>query len=226
MIAEIDPELLDEINLLRVHTGQRIFKTSVAGIERDLPLREIDKGHWIASNHSIILGDVKFLKEAAKEIASRVIFARPEVILTPESKSLFLAGKITEELGLERFEVCRKSPKGYNRNPVSVDIKSTISGQEHLILDGSSCEYIKGKRVALVDDVVTTGGNMQGMSKLVELASAEVVVKTCIWVEGLPMSEEAILARKDLVYLSTLPGFYSPSKMEEAKALFAKLRTA
>lgn len=226
MIPEIDPELLDEASLLRAHTGQRIFKASVAGIERDLPLREIDKGHWIASNHSVILGDVKFLKEAAKDISSRIIFARPEVILTAESKSLFFAGKITEELGLERFEVCRKSPKSYNKNPMAVDIKSTISGQERLILDGSSCEYIKGKRVALVDDVVTTGGNMQGMSKLVEMVSAEVVVKACIWVEGLPLSEEALLARRSLAYLATLPEFYTASKVEEIRALFTKLRSA
>ena len=174
----------------------------------------------------MILGDVKFLKEAAKDIASRIIFARPEIVLTPESKSLFFAGKITEELGLERFEVCRKSTKNYNQNTISVEIKSTISGQEQLILDGSSCDTIKGRRVALVDDVVTTGGNVHGMSKLVEMASGEIVVKACIWVEGLPMSEEAILARKGLVYLSTLPEFYSPPKLEEARARRIKLRTA
>jgi len=224
--VDIDPELLDEANLLRIFGGQKSFRVDVLGMERALELRSIDRGHWIASNHSLILGDIKFLKEAAKEIASRIIFARPEVILTPESKSIYLAGKIAEELGLERFEVCRKSAKAYNKDPVSVVIQSTISGEESLVIDRTTCESLRGKRVALVDDVVTTGGNVSGMEKLVELAKGIVVVKACIWVEGLPMNEEALRARKGLVYLSTLPEFFDQKHFEEARARFLALRAS
>ncbi|MHB8566859.1 MAG: phosphoribosyltransferase family protein [Nitrososphaerales archaeon] len=211
---------MEEANLLRLYSGQPAFKTRILGMERELLLREIEKGHWIASNHSIILGDLKFLKEAAKEIASRIIFARPEIILTPESKSIYLAGKIGEELGLERFEVCRKATKAYNKDPVVTTIRSTISGEERLILDGTSHDNLLGKRIALIDDVVTTGGNMRGMEKLVELSHGEVVVKACIWVEGLPLSLEAFRARENLIYLSTLPEFFAQNKLETAKMNF------
>ena len=225
-MKDIDSELIDEANLLRPVLSQRTLTTEVLGMKRFLSLRELEKGHWIASNHSIVFGDVKFLKEAAKEIASRIIFARPEIILTPESKSIYLAGKISEELGLERFEVCRKSTKPYNKDPVSITIQSTISGEENLVIDSSSLENLNGKRIALIDDVVTTGGNMLGMQKLVELVHASVVVKACIWVEGLPFSQYALRARRDLIYLSTLPEFFDSKQIEVARAKFRSLSGA
>ncbi len=221
-ISQIPNELLAGESLLRPIPPLLSYKTNLLGLERELELRQLEEGHFIASNHSIMLGDVLFLQKASQEIARRVKRTNPEIVLTAESKSIYLAGKVTEELGLERFEVCRKSLKSYNRSPISVKISSTISGEESLILDHSSKNWIGGKKVALVDDVVTTGGNMIGMERLAALAGGMVVSKSCIWVEGVPLTKEALEARMNLVYLSTLPEFFDEKKLLLARERFAK----
>ena len=220
-VSQIPNELLAE-RLLRPIPSSLSYSVKLDELHRRLELREIERGHFIASNHSIILGDVLFLEKAAEEIAKIVRHKDPEIVLTAESKSIYFAGKLAEALGLERFEVCRKSVKSYNLSPISVRISSTISGHEMLILDRSSKNSLKGKRVALVDDVVTTGGNMYGMEELVELSGGTVASKACIWVEGVPMNQRALRARKELVYLLTLPEFFEQKKLKLARRKFAE----
>ena len=168
------------------------------------------------------MGDIEFLRIAAHKIAKKVRAMNPEIVLTAESKSIYFAGKVAEELGLEKFEVCRKSVKSYNLDPISVRISSTISGDERLILDRTSVELIRGKRVLLVDDVVTTGGNIAGMEKLAEKAKGRVAGKASIWVEGVPMSQQAIRARTNLIYLLTLPEFFEEKKLQAVQRNFAR----
>ena len=223
-IPHIDHDLLDVSNLLRTYDGSKTFPTNILGMSRELELRELDAGHWIASNHSIVLSDIVFLREAAKEIADRIKSSGPEIVLTAESKSIYLAGKVAESLGLSRFEVCRKSLKAYYKSPIATKIKSTISGEESLILDSTSQATLKGRKVAIVDDVVTTGGNMLGMEKLVKISGGAAVVKACIWVEGVPLSYDALKARENLVHLSTLPEFFDAEKLSKARAEFESVR--
>lgn len=221
-VSRINEELLNAQRLIRVYTGQKELKLQLFGLHRTLEIRELGKasGHWIASNHSVVFGDVRFLTKAAQKIASRIRQFKPEILLTAESKSIFLTGKVAEELGLDSFEVCRKELKSYNKEPISTQINSTISMQERLILDKTSQKVLNAKRIGLIDDVVTTGGNLTGMSRLVNMIGGEVVAKACIWVEGLPLTKQAIEARKDLVFLSTLPEFFTAQRAVEIKNSF------
>ncbi len=206
-------------NLARPFRGQKTFTVRLFGLQRKLELRELynDRGHWIASNHPLIFGDLEFVSRAAREISARTRKFHPEIVLTAEAKSIFLAGKTAEYLGLTHFEVARKSLKSYNKSPISTEIKSTISRKERLFLDISSQKSLRGKDVMIIDDVVTTGGNILGLERLAKKCGAIVVAKACIWIEGYPASSPAFEARKGLIYLSTLPEFFLPQRLRKIR---------
>ena len=227
-ISSIPEELLNFNDLVGIYSRQSEIKINLLGETRRLEVRPIgsknsNNQHWICSNHSVIFGDVRLLKRAAREIANRVRPFHPEILLTAESKGILLTGLVAEVLELDSIEVCRKDIKAYNRDVLSVEIDSTISGRERLILDHSSIQNLKGKRIGIVDDVVATGANIIGMNKLALLAGGKPVVNACIWVEGVPRAKDALMIRRDLIYLALLPEFFSKYQLKNVEKRFALL---
>jgi adenine phosphoribosyltransferase len=189
---------------VRRYTGERLYRAVLPGLERDLPLVEIEPGLWIASDAELILGDVGFLSRAALLLSEKVGKFDPQVVLTAEAKSIALAYELSRLLGHERFVVARKTLKSYMGDHVSRKVRSiTTSSEQQLLLTRDELGYISGKRVCLLDDVVSTGATLAALEAITEAADGEVVCRAAIWKEG-PWYDGA-----DLVHLGQLPVFVS-----------------
>ncbi len=175
-----------------------VYKMKIAGLERELRLCPINGKIDIAA--FIMFSDVEITVESAKLLLERA----PEfdVILTAESKGIPLAYEMARQSG-KPYVVARKSVKLYMRDVVSVTVQSiTTAGEQVLYLDGEKAAMLKGKRVLLADDVISTGESLNALEKLTAVAGGEIVGKTAVLAEG-----EAA-ERKDLIFLEPLPLFF------------------
>lgn len=174
------------------------YTLKVAGIERKLPLCPLNDELNIAA--FVLFGDVELTERCAEEMVK--LAPEHDVMITAESKGIPLVYAMCRIQGRNRYILARKSAKLYMRNVVSFDTKSiTTSGGQTLYLDGADAEFLRGKRVLIVDDVISTGGSLYSLEHLVEAAGGEVVGKMAILAEG-----DAI-ERKDIKYLAPLPLF-------------------
>ena len=190
------------------YRGQKTYRISILGLTRDLPVVRVGEGVWIASNAELVLGDVEFIERVGGELARRVRPYRPDIILTPEAKSIAIAYEVSRRLGHERFVIARKSVKAYMRSYVCEDVKSiTTRERQKLVLDDRAVEQLRGRRVCLLDDVVSTGGTMEAMKRLVSKVGGEAVCEAVVWREGPWYRSER------LIYLSTLPVFVSGERV-------------
>lgn len=170
----------------------------IAGLERDLPLCPVSDKLDIAA--FICFGDVELTIAAAKELIEKC----PEFdyIVTPEAKSIPLAYEMSRQSGKKYF-VIRKKPKIYMTDPVSVHVKSiTTENVQTLILDSKDGEELRGKRVLVVDDVISTGESLAAVMKLLEKFDVNVVAKAAVFAEG------DAADRTDITYLEKLPLFF------------------
>ncbi|MDR1408787.1 MAG: adenine phosphoribosyltransferase [Oscillospiraceae bacterium] len=176
---------------------QGIYKLQICGLERDLPLCPLNNELSIAA--FVIFGDVELTIAAASELLQRV--SEFDYIVTPEAKSIPLAYELSRQSG-KKYLVARKKAKLYMRSPVSVHVRSiTTEGVQTLMLDSVEGELLRGKRVLIADDVISTGESLAAIEALCEKFGAEVIAKAAILAEG-----EAI-NRKDITVLGELPIF-------------------
>ena len=175
---------------------------SIAGVKRRLPIVQIQPHMWIASDAELILGDVEFLSKAAGLLAAKVRPYGADAILTAEAKSIALAYELSRILGKERFLVARKSAKSYMRDFAAEKVRSiTTAAEQELLLTAEEMEWLKGKKICLLDDVVSTGATFSALESLVRKSGGVVACKAAIWKEG-PWYKS-----HDVVYLGTLPIF-------------------
>ena len=170
----------------------------VAGLTRELPIIKLSYDLSIAS--FVILGDTEIVKKTAPMIAKKL----PEVdfVVTAEAKGIPLAYEISKILNLDEYIVARKSVKAYMEEPIEVEVNSiTTTNSQKLYLNNQDANKIKGKRVALIDDVISTGQSLKALERLVEKAGANVVAKAAILAEGDAKD------RKDIIFLEALPTF-------------------
>ena len=174
------------------------YTLHVAGLTRELPIIKLSYDLSIAS--FVILGDTEIVKKTAPMIAKKL----PEVdfIVTAEAKGIPLAYEISKILNLNEYIVARKSIKAYMEEPIEVEVNSiTTTNSQKLYLNNQDANKIKGKRVALIDDVISTGQSLKALERLVEKAGANVVAKAAILAEGDAKD------RKDIIFLEALPTF-------------------
>lgn len=175
-----------------------VYKMKIAGLERELPLCPVSDTLDIGA--FIIFGDVELTVAAAKEIIAKC----PEFdyIVTPEAKSIPLAYEISRQSGKKYF-VIRKKSKVYMTNPVTVEVKSiTTASVQTLILDGNDGEEIRGKKVLVIDDVISTGESLAAVEKLLEKFDVNIVGKAAVLAEG------DAADRDDIIFLEKLPLFF------------------
>ena len=175
------------------------YKLSVAGIERDLTLCPIGEKLNIAA--FILFGDVELTEKCAEALYAKA--PEHDVMITAESKGIPLVHAMCRLSGRNRYVLARKSIKLYMSNVVACETQSiTTSAKQTLYIDGADAEYMKGKRVLIVDDVISTGGSLESHENLVKLAGGEIVGKMTILAEG------DATERDDIIYLEKLPLFF------------------
>lgn len=172
------------------------YTMNIAGLERSLPLFPVSDDVCIAA--FILFGDVEMTKHAAAELLKNA----PEfdIILTAEAKSITLAYEMAAQRGVNDYVVARKGLKVYmGDNVVETSVKSiTTANSQKLYLGESDVAKLKGKRVLIVDDVISTGQSLEAMQRLVETAGGEVVAKMAVLAEGDAMDREDIFALEKL----------------------------
>ena len=176
----------------------KTYTLHIAGLTRELPIIKLSYDLSIAS--FVILGDTEIVKKTAPMIAKKL----PEVdfVVTAEAKGIPLAYEISKILNLNEYIVARKSIKAYMEEPIEVEVNSiTTTNSQKLYLNNQDANKIKGKRVALIDDVISTGQSLKALERLVEKAGANVVAKAAILAEGDAKD------RKDIIFLEALPTF-------------------
>ncbi len=173
------------------------YKLKVCGLERNLPIIQISDNLKIAS--FVLLGDAELAEKAGIELSKKV---DADIILTAEAKGISLAHEIAKNIGEKSFVVARKSEKSYMNDPINVEVNSiTTKNTQKLFLDSKDVEKVKGKKIALVDDVISTGESMNALESLVKKAGGEVVQKLAILAEGDAAN------RDDIIFLEKLPIF-------------------
>ena len=175
-----------------------VYKLKVAGIERDLPLCPIGENLYIGA--FILFGDVELTEKCSAALMERA--PEHDVIITAESKGIPLAYEMCRLSGKNRYVLARKSVKLYMKDVVSCETQSiTTAAKQTLYIDGEDAEYMRGKRVLIVDDVISSGGSLLSLENLVKTAGGIVVGKMTVLAEG--DAQE----RDDIIYLEKLPLF-------------------
>jgi len=158
------------------------YPVEVAGVKRNLPLFEVAPGVRIAIVN--ILGDTELIEAVAQELATRLANIEHDVIATAEAKSIPLVYALALHLN-KPWSVFRKSYKAYMGDALKTETMSITTGQpQTLFLDAKDRSLLQGKKVILVDDVISTGSTLQGMQLLVSKAGGEVVAQAAIFTEG------------------------------------------
>lgn len=174
------------------------YKMTIAGLERELPICKVNDKLDIAA--FVIFGDTEITVASATALLEKC----PEFdfIVTPEAKSIPLAYEMAKQSGKPYF-VCRKGAKLYMKEPVSVDVRSiTTDKVQTVFLDSKEGEQLTGKRVLIVDDVISTGESLIAVNKLVEQFNADIVGQAAILAEG------DAAKRNDIIFLEPLPLFF------------------
>jgi adenine phosphoribosyltransferase len=174
------------------------YKLNVAGISRDLVLCPLNDELYIGA--FILFGDVELTEKCAEALYAKA--PEHDVMITAESKGIPLIHAMCRLSGKNRYVLARKSVKLYMHDVVRCETQSiTTSARQTLYINGDDADYMKGKRVLIVDDVISTGGSLESLENLVRQSGGEIVGKMTILAEG-----EAA-GRDDIIYLEKLPLF-------------------
>lgn len=184
--------------LITKEDGRQYYQMEIAGCTRDLPICPISDTVDIAG--FVMFGDVEITERAAEELLKRC--PEHDVVVTAESKGIPLCYEMARQGG-RRYVVARKGIKAYMRNPIHVEVKSiTTDHVQKLFLSDEDREAIEGKRVLIVDDVISTGESLEAMEALVEKFGGNIVGRATVLAEG------DAADRDDIIFLEPLPLFF------------------
>ena len=174
------------------------YEMKIAGLTRHLPLCPLNEHLYIGA--FVIFGDPELTVAAAKELLEKA--PEHDVNITAESKGIPLAHEMARQEGNSRYVLARKAPKLYMKDVFTVEVNSiTTAKKQTLCLDGDDAAYLKGKKVLIIDDVISTGESLKALEALVEKAGGNICGRMAILAEG--DAQE----RKDIIYLEKLPLF-------------------
>ena len=175
----------------------KFFTVDICGYKENLPILPLPSGINIAFFN--LHGNANLTEHCGKELAKRLQDC--EVIITAESKGLQLAHVTARELNQHYYAVARKSKKLYMQDGIDITIESSITtgAEQKLYLSKHDVELIKGKKVGIVDDVVSTGASLKGLEDLVKKAGGIIHKKAFVLAEGDASN------RTDVIYLATIP---------------------
>ena len=172
------------------------YNVDISGLKVKLPVMKIDNDLSIAFFN--LHGAQELTEHCAKHIAELVKGC--DVLITAESKGLQLTHCVARNLGHKFYAVARKTQKLYMQDGISVTVKSiTTKNVQTLYLSSHDSDLLKGKKVAIVDDVISTGGSLQGMEALIEKAGGTIFAKAFVLAEG------DAAKRTDVKYLAYIP---------------------
>lgn len=174
------------------------YEMTIAGLKRQLPLCKINDDLYIGA--FIMFSDVEITKAAATELLKKA----PEfdVIVTAESKGIPLAYEMARQAGTNDYIVARKGEKLYMENVITVEVNSiTTDHIQHLCLGQHEADMMKGKRVLIVDDVISTGESLHSIETLANEVGGNIVGKMTVLAEGDAAN------RDDIIFLEKLPLF-------------------
>ena len=173
------------------------YTIDIAGMKRDLPICPLNENLSIGA--FVMFGDVEITEHAAKKLLEKM----PEVdyLIAPEAKAIPLVYEMSRQSGI-KYLLARKKAKAYMSGVFGVTVQSiTTAGEQTLVIDTVDAEAMKGKRIAIIDDVISTGESLRAMEELVNKAGGEIVAKMAVLAEG-----DAI-DRPDIIVLAPLPLF-------------------
>ena len=175
------------------------YTMNVAGLPRQLPICPVNDTLSIAG--FVIFGDQELTVACARELLKKA--PEYDYIITAEAKGIPLAHEMARQHGDAKYILARKGPKLYMRDIFSVSVQSiTTAKEQKLYLDGADAALMKGKRILVVDDVISTGESLKALEALVEKAGGQICGRMAILAEG--DAQE----RPDLIYLEKLPLFH------------------
>lgn len=179
---------------------KEFYRLNVAGLERDLPLCKLNDKLKIAA--FVIFGD----PELTTACAAALLRLAPEYdyVITAEAKGIPLAHEMARLDGNRRYLLARKAPKLYMKNIHEVTVRSiTTAREQKLYIDSEDAARMKGKRILIVDDVISTGESLRALEQLVESAGGVICGRMAVLAEGDARD------RDDIIYLEKLPLFDS-----------------
>ena len=182
------------------------YRMNVAGLDRDLPICRVTDNLYIAG--FVIFGDQELTVACARELLKRA--PEYDYIITAEAKGIPLAHEMARQSGAAKYFLARKAPKLYMTGVFESSVRSITTAKEQtLYLDTADAELMKGKRILLVDDVISTGESLAALEALVEKAGGIIAGRMSILAEGDAQD------RADLIYLEKLPLFHPDGTVME-----------
>ena len=176
------------------------YPMEVAGLTRQLPICKITDDLYIGA--FIVFGDAELTVACARDLLKLAEDIPYDYMLTAEAKSIPLIHEMARQSGAKKYFIARKGPKAYMPDPLHVEDQSiTTAGKQALYLGRDDADLIRGKRILLVDDVISTGGSLLAMESLVETAGGTVTGRIAVLAEGDAQK------RTDIRYLAPLPVF-------------------
>lgn len=174
------------------------YTMTIAGVERSLPLFPISENLQIAA--FIMFGDVEITKASAEALLKAV--PEYDIMVTAECKSIPLIYEMARQSGADNYIIARKGPKLYMKNIITTDVDSiTTAHKQTLCIGEADVEAMCGKRVLIVDDVISTGESLAALEELVNKAGGSIVGKAAVLAEG------SAANRDDIIFLEKLPLF-------------------
>ena len=174
------------------------YEMDVAGLKRELPLCKVSDDLYIGA--FVMFGDVELTVHCAAELLKRA--PEYDYLIAPEAKAIPLLYEMARQSGADKYFLARKGPKAYMSGVFEVDVKSiTTMSVQKLVIDTADAELIKGKRMLIIDDVISTGESLRAMEELVTRAGGIVAGRMAVLAEG------DATTRKDILYLEKLPLF-------------------
>ena len=177
---------------------QKYYRMKIAGVERDLPICPLNENLMIAG--FVIFGDPEITTACSKALLDKA--PEYDYLISAEAKGIPLVHEMARLAGNQKYFLARKAPKLYMTGVFEVVVKSiTTENVQKLYLDKADADLMKGKRILIVDDVISTGESLRAVEELVKLAGGEIVGKMAILAEG------DATERDDIIYLEKLPLF-------------------